>query len=61
MPPQQAYGLLDFVDEFFCLCTHGSVLTLLICAGNGSARTIGTRLRPVKQAAPEYPGAMERQ
>jgi hypothetical protein len=30
MPPQQAYGLLDFIDEFFCLCTHGSVLALLI-------------------------------
>jgi hypothetical protein len=24
MPPQQAYGLLDFVDEHFRLCAHGS-------------------------------------
>jgi len=24
MPPQQAYGLLDFIDKHFRLCAHGS-------------------------------------
>jgi len=23
MPPQQAYRLLDFIDEFFCFSAHG--------------------------------------
>jgi hypothetical protein len=26
MPPQQAYGLLDFVDNVLCFGAHGSAL-----------------------------------
>jgi len=34
MPPQQAYGLLDFVDNTFNFCTHEFVLyqTVLLFA-----------------------------
>jgi len=51
MPPQQAYGLLDFVDNVLRFRAHD---ILLLLAGFGpkrpieSARTIGSSLSPVK-------------
>jgi hypothetical protein len=56
MPPQQAYGLLDFVDKLLGLCTHGSLFALLIARKIKSARTIGTRRRPVKSVNRESGG-----
>jgi len=45
MPPQQAYGLPDFVDKIFDLCAHGGAFVLRF---GESARTIGMPQHGVK-------------
>jgi len=48
MPPQQAYGLLDFVDKVLGLGAHGAFLLL---GSEESARNIGTVHNRVKDNA----------
>jgi hypothetical protein len=52
MPPQQAYGLPDFVDDILRFRAHGDCFFLLVSrpkAAVESARNIGMRPLPVKQ------------